>query len=68
MHKVGDLLLSDNRKLGIIDKVCSDKNTVRYSITIYWFKENRKGLYSVEEANVYRSNLEDRIQTIRSSL
>jgi hypothetical protein len=67
MHKVGDLLLSDNRKLGIIDKVCSD-NTVRYSITIYWFKENRKGLYSVEEANVYRANLDTRIQTIRSSV
>lgn len=67
MHKVGDLLLSDNRKLGIIDKVCSD-NTVRYSITIYWFEENRKGLYSIEETNAYRSNLEDRIQTIRSSL
>ena len=67
MHKVGDLLLSDNRKLGIIDKVCSD-NTVRYPITIYWFKENRKGLYSIEETNAYRSNLEDRIQTIRSSV
>jgi len=67
MHKVGDLLLSDNRKLGIIDKVCSD-NTVRYSITIYWFEENRKGLYSIEETNAYRSNLEDRIQTIRSSV